>query len=154
MKPAIPEELANDPARAVGGKKPEMPGSGCMYIGTKGKLFITGDYGDSPRLIPEQKMKDFMEARKDKTSPNFIEPSPGHHKEFLMAARGEKPWNFPKSNFAEYSGPLTEVMLLGCICERIGQVGFKIECDPVNRVVKTKEALAFVNREYRKGWSL
>jgi predicted dehydrogenase len=154
MKPEMPEELANDPSRKQGGKKPEMPGSGCMYIGTKGKLFITGDYGDSPRLIPEQKMKDFMEERKDKTSPNAIEPSPGHHKEYLMAARGEKPWNFPKSNFAEYSGPLTEVMLLGCICEKIGKVGFKIECDPVKRVVLTKEALALVNREYRSGWKL
>ena len=153
MKPEVPEEMANDPARQ-GGNKPGMPGSGCMYVGTKGKLFITGDYGDSARLIPEKSMQDFIEGRKGKTSPNLIEPSPGHHQEFLMAAKGEKPWNFPKSNFAEYSGPLTEVMLLGCICEKIGQVGFKIECDPVKRVVKTKEALAFVSREYRAGWKL
>ena len=44
--------------------------------------------------------------------------------------------------------------MLGAILERIGQVGFKIECDPEKRIIKTKEALAFASREYRKGWSL
>ena len=154
MKPEIPEEMAKDPVRTQGGKKPEMPNSGCMYVGSKGKLFITGDYGDSPRLIPEKSMQDYAEATKGKVSPNAIEKSPGHHEEFLLAARGEKPWNFPKSNFSEYSGPLTEVMLLGCICEKIGQIGFKIECDPVKREIKTKEALALASREYRNGWKL
>jgi hypothetical protein len=71
-----------------------------------------------------------------------------------MACRGEKPWNFPKSNFAEYAGPLTEVMLLGAIVEKIGKVGFKMECDPVKREIKTKEALAYAGRQNRQGWSL
>jgi hypothetical protein len=162
MKPETPEELANDPTRQKDGKKATLAGSGNLYIGTKGKLLVSGDYGDSPRLIPEKFMTEYSESVKGKESPNKIELAPtvpdgkmdAHHYEFILGARGEKPWNFPKSNFAEYSGPLTEVMLLGCICERIGQIGFKIECDPVKRVVKTKEALALVNREYRKGWSL
>jgi len=153
-KPEMPEELANDPARTQGGKKPEMPNTGNLYIGTKGKLLVQGDYGDSPRLIPEKFMQDYAEATKGKVSPNKIEPSPGHHDEFLMAARGEKPWNFPKSNFAEYAGPITEVMLLGAIVEKIGQVGFKLECDAKARKIKTKEALAYYGREYRKGWKL
>ena len=131
-----------------------LAGSGNLYIGTKGKLLVAGDYGDSPRLIPESSMKAFLENRQGKTSPNFIEPSPGHHNEFLMAARGEKPWNFPKSNFADYAGPLTEVMLIGAIAEKIGKVGFKIECDPVKRIVKTKEALPYLHRQYRSGWTL
>ncbi|MCX7823939.1 MAG: Gfo/Idh/MocA family oxidoreductase [Verrucomicrobiae bacterium] len=152
LKPPVPEEILNDPVYK--GKPPALPGSGTIYIGTKGKMLVSGDYGDSPRLIPESAMKDFMESRQGKTSPNFIEPSPGHHAEFLMAARGEKPWNFPKSNFAEYAGPLTEVMLLGVLAEKIGKVGFKIECDPVKRIVKTKEAAALLGRRYRKGWSI
>ena len=155
LKPETPEELLNDPTRqGPDNKKPALAGSGNLYIGTKGKLLVAGDYGDSPRLIPESSMKAFLEGRQGKTSPNFIEPSPGHHAEFLMAARGEKPWNFPKSNFAEYAGPLTEVMLLGAIAEKMGKVGFKIECDPVQRVVKTEAALPYLGREYRKGWSL
>lgn len=154
LKPEMPEDLLNDPTRNAGGKKPGLPGTGNLYIGTKGKLMVQGDYGDSPRLIPEKFMQEYSEATKDKESPNKVEPSPGHHKEFLMAAKGEKPWNFPKSNFAEYAGPLTEVMLLGCICEKIGKIGFKIECDPVKRIIKTKEALALIGRENRKGWTL
>jgi hypothetical protein len=45
-------------------------------------------------------------------------------------------------------------MLLGAITERIGEVGLKIECDPVARKVLTKAAQAHVGREYRKGWEL
>ncbi len=151
LRPPVPEEMLNDPTRK--GKKVEMPKSGNLYIGSKGKLLVAGDYADSPRLIPETSMKAWQEERKGKTSSNAIEGSPGHHKEFLMAAKGEKPWDFPKSNFT-YAGPLTEVMLLGAIAEKIGKIGFRIECDAEKRVVKTADAAALVGREYRKGWSL
>lgn len=171
LKPPVPEEMrveapAQPPAEAKPkengqGKnnkpaddKPKLPGSGTLYIGTKGKMLVTGDYGDSPRLIPEPAMQAYLAEHKDKISPNAVEPSPGHHQEFLMAARGEKPWNFPKSNFADYAGPLTEVMLLGAIVEKIGQVGFKLECNPVKREVKTKQALPYLHRQYRQGWPL
>jgi len=70
-----------------------------------------------------------------------------------MAVKGEKPWDFPKSNFT-YAGPMTELMLLGCIAIHIGEVGFKIECDPVKREVKTKEARALVSRVPRSGWEV
>ncbi|MDQ3815822.1 MAG: Gfo/Idh/MocA family oxidoreductase [Armatimonadota bacterium] len=147
MKPPAPEEFVNDPAvESKEGKKRELPGSGSLYIGTKGKLLVTGDYGDSPRLIPEAAMKEFQ--RPEKT----IARSPGHMDEWLMACKEEKPWDFPGSNFSGYAGPLTEVMLLGTIAERIGEVGFRIECDPTARTIKTKEALALAGREPRKGW--
>ena len=81
-----------------------------------------------------------------------IERSPGHKQEWLMAAMGQKPWNFPKSNFAEYAAPLTEVMLVGAMAIRAGEPGFKVECDPVKRTIKTKEVLPWCAREYRKGW--
>ena len=154
LKPEMPEEMVNDPIYKQSKKEPKLPGSGTIYIGTKGKMLIQGDYGDSPSLLPEATFKTFKESRAGKTSPNAIEPSPGHYKEFFMAAKGEKPWNFPKSNFADYAGPLTEVMLLGCICERLGQVGMKIECDPFKRIVKTPAAAALVKRQYRKGWAI
>ncbi len=142
VKPPIPEEILNDPTRT----KKELPGSGSLFIGTKGKMLVEGDYADSPRLIPESFMK---EAKRPEKS---IPRSPGHKQEWLMACRGEKPWDFPGSNFAKYAGPLTEVMLLGAITQRIGEVGFKVECDPVARTIKTKEALAFAQRTPRPGW--
>ncbi len=154
MKPEAPEEFVNDPFRkqltnSLGKDgKPELPKSGTLFYGTKGKMLVQGDYSDSLRLIPET----FQQEAKlpDKSIPR----SPGHKQEWIMACKGEKPWDFPGSNFAKYAGPLTEVMLLGTITQRIGEIGFKIECDPVKREIKTKEALAFIGREYRKGWSL
>jgi hypothetical protein len=48
---------------------------------------------------------------------------------------------------------MTELMLLGCIAIRLGEVGFKIECDPDKRIVKTKRAAELVGRVCRSGWS-
>jgi predicted dehydrogenase len=144
LKPEVPEEILNDPKR----EKKQLPGSASLFIGTKGKLLVEGDYGNSPRLIPETAMQDY------KRPAESIPRSPGHHQEWIAACRGEKPWNYPGSNFAEYAGPLTENMLLAAMAQRIGEVGFKIECDAVSRTIKTKEALALAGREYRKGWVL
>lgn len=153
-KPATPEEFLSDPVRQGKDEKgnpktPALPDSGSLYVGTKGKMLCSGDYGESPRLIPETAMQAFKRPQPS------IPRSPGHKEEWLMACKGQKPWNFPGSNFATYAGPLTEVMLLGTIAEYIAQPGFKIECDPVARVVKTREALARVSRQkYRRGFEL
>jgi predicted dehydrogenase len=146
MKPDAPEEFTKDPTRQKDGKPPELPGSGSLFIGTKGKLLVQGDYGDSPRLIPETFMK---EAKRPEKS---IPRSPGHKKEWLLAATGEKPWDSPGSHFTTYAGPLTEVMLLGAMAIRLGEVGAKIECDPTARTIKTKEVLPWADRQYRAGW--
>lgn len=176
LKPAVPEEMMNDPywqtkpkkaaapAAAAADAAPtatdpavpakpelghaELPASGSIFIGTKGKLLVAGDYGNSPRLIPES-------FHKGATFPDkSIPSSPGHHEEWVMASKGEKPLDFPGSNFPGYAGPLTEVMLLAAMAIKLGEVGGKIECDPVKREIKTAEALALVHREYRKGWSM
>ncbi len=146
LKPEAPEEFLNDPVRQQKGKKLELPGSASLFIGTKGKLLVEGDYGNSPRLIPESVMKAATLPEKS------IPKSPGHYEEWLQAARGDKPWDFPGSNFAKYAGPLTENMLLAAIAIKIGEEGFKIECDAEKKTVKTREAIPYLAREYRKGW--
>ena len=139
-KPPVPDEIKNDPARS----KKELPDSASLYIGTKGKMLVEGDYGDSPRLIPEEAMKAYKQ-------PERMESSPGHHKEFLMAAKGEKPWDYPKSNFT-YGGPLVEAMLLGIVAMRAGE---KVKWDPKNlRITNSPKANRFIRRVYRKGWEL
>ena len=137
LKPPLPPEME--------GKN--WAGSGNLFIGTKAKLYVQGDYGNSPRIIPESKHKEMGKP------PKLLERSPGHHEEWVMAVKGEKPWDFPKSNFL-YSGPMTELMLLGCVAIHIGEIGFKIECDAVKREVLTKEAQKYVCREPRKGWEV
>ncbi|MGB3088170.1 MAG: Gfo/Idh/MocA family oxidoreductase [Phycisphaerae bacterium] len=139
-KPPVPEEIMNDPYYT----KKELSGSGSIFIGTKGKLYVAGDYGDSPRLIPES----FMQSYKQ---PERMEPSPGHHREFVMAAKGEKPWDYPKSNFT-YAGPLVEAVLLPIVALKIGR---KVYWDAENcRVKNNPKAKRFVRREYRKGWEI
>jgi hypothetical protein len=146
MKPPAPEEFTNDPTRQKDGKAAELPGSGTIFVGTKGKLLVQGDYGDSPRLIPESFMKEAKRPEK------LIPRSPGHKQEWLLAATGERPWDSPGSHFSTYAGPLTEVMLLAAMTIRLGEVGAKIECDAAARKIKTQKVMAWANREYRKGW--
>jgi predicted dehydrogenase len=151
LRPDNPEEWALDPdlveKDAQGKPKPRaLPQSGSLFIGTKGKLLVQGDYGNSPRLIPEKVMKETK--RPEKTIPR----SPGHKEEWILAATGAKPWNSPGSNFPGYAGPLTENMLLGAIVVKMGEPGARIECDPIKRIIKSNEALAYASRKYREGW--
>ena len=61
------------------------PRPAICVIGTKGKMLVEGDYWNTPRLIPQSKAKSFG------TAPELLERSPGHHEEFFMACRGDKP---------------------------------------------------------------
>ena len=55
------------------------------------------------------------------------------------------------SNF-DYSGPLTEFVLLGNLAIRLGK---KIEWDgPSAKATNAPEAQPLIRREYRKGWEL
>ena len=52
----------------------------------------------------------------------------------------------------DYSGPLTEMVLLGNLAVRTGK---KVEWDYKNmRVKNNRDAQQYVKREYRKGWEL
>ena len=144
LKPPVPDEIKKDETRS----NKNLPDSGNLYVGTKGKMLVSGDYGDGVRLIPESFQK---EAKfPEKTIPR----SPGHKNEWILACTGEKPWNYPGSNFADYAAPLTEVMLIGAIAIRMNDVGGVIECDPTKREIKTREARKYLSRDYRRGWSL
>lgn len=120
-------------------------GAGNLFIGTKGTIMVSGAYGDSPRIIPESKQLEIGRPR------NPIQPSPGHFEEFIMAAKGERPIDFPQSNFA-YAGPFTEVLQLGNVALRVRR---KIDWDGLNmRITNVPEANQFLDREPRQGWKV
>jgi predicted dehydrogenase len=148
MKPnALLEEHYKAGRFTENGKPAGYTNSGSIYVGSKGQLVTFGDYGSAPQVFPEELGKDLkVEAS--------IPRSPGHYDEWVMAIKGEKPWNFPGSNFADYAAPITEVMLVGAIAEKIGEVGLKIDCDAEKREIITPRAAAYRGREYRKGWEL
>jgi predicted dehydrogenase len=123
--------------REVAGHK--VPGSGIMFIGSEGELFA--DYG-SHRLYPEAKFKDFKPPAR--TIPDSI----GHYQEWIKACKEGTPTT---CNF-DYSGALSEAVLLGCVAYRTGK---KLEWNAEQlKATNVPEADQFIRRQYRAGWTL
>lgn len=134
LKPARPPELPGDE---------KLPNTGNLYVGSDAKLLVSGDYGDQPRLLPDDK------AASLGTPPKLLERSPGHMQEWVMACKGEKPFDYPGSNF-QYAAPFTETILLGNVAllanRRLEWNGDRME------ITNVPEANRWINKEYREGW--
>ena len=116
-------------------------GDGTLFVGDKGILLA--DYGKYA-LLPEKDFKDF-----EAPAP-FVPNSIGHYREWIDAIKTKSPEK-ANCNF-DYSGALTESVLLGNVAHRAGK---KIQWDAEKlEVTNHPEANRFVRREYRKGWSL
>jgi predicted dehydrogenase len=114
--------------------------SGVFFEGEKGNL--VADYSKH-RLLPEDRFKGFQPP--PATIPNSI----GHHREWLEAIRGG---GRTTCNF-DYSGALTEAVLLGNVAYRAG--GGKLHYDAkTGRVSGNSNAEQYLRREYRRGWVL
>ncbi len=120
-----------------------LPGSigGQLWYGTEGTIMVSDVYCRSARIIPQEKWVDFAKNRMpEKTE----QPSIGHMQEWIEACRGGAPAG---ANF-DYSGPLTEMVLLGNLAVRTGK---RIEWDAKNMVCTNEpEANKFVRKNYRK----
>jgi hypothetical protein len=136
-KPFMPE---NPEELKVDGRK--LPRTGNLVVGTKGKMLVNGDYWDSTQLIPDAKRREFGRPKK------LLERSPGHHKEFFMACKGEKPRQFSQSNFS-YSGPMTANIQLGNLCARAGK---KLELNEAGKITSDPKINDLAWREPRKDW--
>jgi len=109
-----------------------------LFEGTKGRLLA--DYGT---------LKYFMsEGDAPAAPPQTIPNSVGHWKEWTDAirSRGATTCNF------DYSGALAEAVLLGNVAYRAGQA--KISWDAEAFKTDTAAADQYLQREYRKGWTL
>ena len=113
--------------------------TGVLFVGKKGMLMA--DY--SRRLLfPKDDFRDY------KPPEPSIPDSIGHHAEWIAACKTGSPTT---CNF-DYSGALTESVLLGNVAYRLGQ---KIEWDAVNlKATNSSNADAYIQREYRKGWAI
>ncbi len=136
MVPPAPDELD-------GGRELSRE-DGLIFVGDKGKMYVEGWGGHSPRLIPEAKMRDYQ--RPPKTLPRSI----GHHAEWIKACKEGTP---TRSAFDSFAGPLTEAVLLGTVCVRMG--GKELLWDSANlKVTNLPEANEYLHYEYRPGWTL
>jgi hypothetical protein len=110
-----------------------------LFIGSEGML--VSDY-NKHRLLPEEKFAGFTPPEQT------IAKSVGHHREWVEAIKNG---GTPLCNF-DYSGALTEAVLLGTIAYKSGQ---RIEWDAANlKITNSSEAQQLVHKEYRKGWEL
>ena len=134
-----------------GGKRPpeelfdgeKVIQGGALLIGDKGKIYVPDDYGGKHVLLPKKEFADF------KNPEETIPRSPGHHEDFLAACKD--PDRPACSNF-NYSGPLTEMVLLGVVAFRCGK---RIEWDGANmKATNCSEAGEYIHPQYRKGWEL
>lgn len=130
-QPPRPQELE---------KERNLPDQGGLYYGEKGT--ILAPHGGDPRLIPESRMKGF------KLPEPSLPREVNHYQDWIRACKGGPK---PLANF-DYSGPLTETILLGNVVARAGQ---KLAWDGPNfKVTNLPEANKYLRREYRQGWTL
>jgi len=148
-----PKEVVADIEEMTG----QVPGSGCLLIGDKGRIFSKDDYGSTfhLRLKDEKELTDAKSHEAVKAIPQSIprnafqgEADKRHHLEWIAACKGG-PAGYSNFDIAAY---LTEIILLGCVALRTGK---KLEWDgPKMRATNAPEAAHFVKRENRKGWTL
>jgi predicted dehydrogenase len=135
MKDVYQEEL---------GKHKNMLSSGCVVVGDKDTLFAPGDYAENKQKLASKQPLPKVE----------FEDSPGHFEEWVRAIKGGKP---AMSNFPEYSGGLTETILLGNLAVWVAATGKgqKVEWDAKNLKSTNIAGLeTIVKPIYRPGYTL
>ncbi|HBS38674.1 MAG TPA: oxidoreductase [Rhodobacteraceae bacterium] len=135
------KKLPERPKELEAARKLPSGDGGQLWYGTEGTIMISDIYCKSARLIPQSAWIDFAENRMPKQTE---QPSIGHMQEWIEACKGGEP---AQANF-DYSGPLTEMVLLGNLAVRSGK---KIEWDSENmRCTNVAEANKLVRKKYRK----
>jgi predicted dehydrogenase len=131
-----PQELLGDA---------KMDSSGALVIGDKGKLYAPGDYA-------ERGVQMLGGIEKPKVE---FEKSPGHFAEWVRAIKGGQP---ARSNFQDYSGGLTETVLLGNLAVWAAKepgMGKKIEWDAKKmEATNAPEVAHIIKPEYHNGYEL
>ena len=113
-----------------------------VFFGDKG-ILMCSDYGDRVRTIPAEIMEKYEQ-------PETASQRNRHELNWIQACKGGEP---AVSNF-DYSGPFTEIVLLGNIAIRAGS-GKKLLWDGENmNFTNEPEANKYVTKEYRESWTL
>jgi predicted dehydrogenase len=118
----------------------KMPKIGNVFVGTDGVLLAP--HMQLPIPYPREK---YAEYRYPKL------PARNHYGDFVNAILGEKVK--PIADFVDYSGALTETVLLGALSSHLPNETLK--WNPANlRFTNNDTANTFISREYRKGWEI
>jgi len=134
------------PAELEEGRQMGDSDGGLLFIGEKGTL-MTGCFGSSPGLIPETRMREYKKPAQ--TIDRIPDGMEGHEKDWVRACKGGKP---ASSNF-DYSGPLSEMVLMGNLAVRFPNRRLLWD-GPNMQVTNDAGANGYVRRQYRQGWTL
>lgn len=162
IRPMHPDLIpANEPISNDGGQ------NGIILHGTKGLMTI-GMYGNDPKIYLNSGEKIEMPAA-DPNGPKEL-PEFGHQIMWTEACKAGFNSNAHKglSSSFDYSGPMTETVLMGNLAIRSymlrsknekGDIDFhgrmKLLWDGINmKITNFDEANQFVSRDYRSGWEL
>jgi predicted dehydrogenase len=123
--------------QALAGSR-KLPGQGSLFIGTKGVLLLP--HIGMPVLLPEDQFKDFP------MPPN---ESVNHYFQFAEAVMG----NGKTTTSFDYSGPLTEAVLLGPLATRFPKTTLEWNSAKL-KFSNSAEANRYVRTKYRDGWKV
>lgn len=116
---------------------------GQMWIGDQGKL-VAGIYAENPRILDAAKMAE-LTAR---PLPVRYPRTPGVYPEFINAITNSTRCG---SDFATHASGLTEMILLGCLAQRLGA---SVDLDPATGRITSTLPAEWITPTYRRGWSL
>jgi predicted dehydrogenase len=114
----------------------KLPGQGSIFIGTKGVMLLP--HTAMPILLPEADFRDYKMPA--------IEPL-NHYFQFVDAVLGKT----KTTTSFDYSGPLTESVLLGPLATRFPKTTLEWNSAKL-KFKNSPEATAHVRRQYRAGW--
>lgn len=117
-------------------KEEKLLANGILFVGDRGQLLV--DYFNPPKLLPEA---DFSNTKID------AEPIDNHYTQWTDAIKGTGKTSCP----FDYSGPLTETVLLGNVAVRTGNV---VSWDSEKMSSGNPEADKLLKRGYRDGWQV
>lgn len=115
-----------------------MPGQASIFIGTKGVMLLP--HLAMPVLLPEEQYKGF---------PAPAIETENHYRQFANAVLGKG----KASTAFDYSGPLTEAVLLGPIATRFPNTTLEWNAGKM-KFRNSSEATSYIRRTYRRGWEI
>jgi predicted dehydrogenase len=125
------------PAELAPGVKLDVNGS--LIVCERATLYSPAEYGGSTQIVGGGALPAVQ-----------IEESPGHFEEFARACAGGPK---PVGNIPDYSGPLTETVVLGNLA--VWADGPRLEWDASAMSVRgTDEYADLIHPKYRMGWEL
>ncbi|MCL4179726.1 MAG: Gfo/Idh/MocA family oxidoreductase [Verrucomicrobia bacterium] len=118
-------------------------GWGDLVVGSKGSLYSDCPWNTRFILLPEAQFDGFKGG-----PPETLPRSPGHHREWVDACKGQGQTFSP----FEIGGPLTEMLQLANLATLVeGPLEYDIAG---GRILNSDRADSLLHRQYRAGWTL